>query len=104
MKASSKPREFHIHLGNLEPNTTSASILDYMKDSKVPIHVLNCEILYSSRVMKPRCLSAYMIIDAWDMDQAFIADNWPGEVIIRPWKVYRSRVYGQRVNDEDSWH
>ncbi len=104
MKASSKPREFHIHLGNLELDTTPTSILDYMKESKVPIRVLDCEILQSSRVAKPRCLSAHMIIDARDKDQAFVADNWPGEVTIRPWRVYRSRFRAQRVDDEDSWH
>ena len=41
IKASTKPREFHIHLGNLDLATTSDMVMSYIKDCGV-IRVLDC--------------------------------------------------------------
>ena len=76
IKASTKPREFHIHLGNLDFGTTSDTIISYIRDSGV-IRELDCEIIQSKRVDKLKCVSAHVTIDARDRDKGFDAANWP---------------------------
>lgn len=74
LKASSNPREHHVHVGNLDLGTTPESIKMFFNEHNIPIRILDYEIIHS-RHPKPRCLSAHIIIDAREKDNAYIADN-----------------------------
>jgi hypothetical protein len=95
LKASSKPREHHVHVGNLDMGTTPESIKMFFEEQKIPIRLLDCEIIHS-RHPKPRCLSAHITIDARDKDNAYIANNWPGDTTVRPWRHHRGYRSSQR--------
>jgi hypothetical protein len=102
IKASSRPREFHIHVGNLDLDTEPSMIQAYFKDNNVPIRVLQCEIVRSSRVANPRSLSAHVTIDALDKDKAFVPENWPEGVSIRSWRA-RTNFRSQGDSNRDNW-
>ena len=61
--------------------------------------MLDCEIIQSKRVDKLRCLSSHVTIDARDKDKAFDAATWPGEVPVRPWRVFNKGTRF-RFNDQ----
>jgi hypothetical protein len=102
IKASARPREFHIHVGNLDLDTEPSMIQAYFKDNNVPIRVLECEIVRNSRVTNPRSVSAHVTINALDKDKAFVPENWPEGVSIRSWRnrtIFRS----QGDSNRDNW-
>jgi hypothetical protein len=91
LKASQRPKEFHLYVGNLELDTTSEKIKDYIADSRVPIRLLSCEIVHSKRWAEPRALAAHVIVNSLDKDKALSADSWPNEIIVRPWRKPKIR-------------
>jgi RNA recognition motif-containing protein len=64
IKASSVPEEFHLHLSNLDLETTAAEVRNYFKKNSIPVRILDCEIVHSKKFDKPRCLSAHVTNDA----------------------------------------
>ena len=78
--------------------TTAEEVLGYGKENNV--RVSNCQIIRSKRIETPRSLCAHLTIDVRDKDTAFVADNWLGEINVRPWKVYNHnmRNYEHRVD------
>jgi hypothetical protein len=89
-KASTKPREFHLHLGNLELNTTADQIKDFVDNNNIPICILSCEIVRSTRWEEPRSLSAHVVINILDKEKALVPESWPDDVTVRPWRQRRS--------------
>ena len=44
-KASSKPREFRLYLGNIELDTSVEEITKYVECNNVPVRILSCDIV-----------------------------------------------------------
>ena len=78
-------------------------ISDYVKEHNVPIRVLDCEIIHSERFAKPRCVSAHIIIDARDKDNAFMADNWTGDITVRVWRSFSRNATNWKYHSENSY-
>lgn len=98
LKASSRPKEFHIYLGNLDLDTTEEQIKNYAESTSVPIRILSCEIVHSKRFVEERALAAHVVINANDKDKAFQSQSWPADVIMRPWR--RPKRYSQWGDDK----
>ena len=94
IKACLKPKEFHIHLGNLDINTASDIIKDYIKKSNIPIRILECEIIRSKRI-------ANLTIKATNKDKVFESDIWLGDVTVRPWKFSNRTIYDDQRNSDN---
>ncbi len=86
LRASQKPKEFHLHVGNLDLNTTEDQVKDYVAASGTNLRILSCEIVHSKRWSEQRSLSAHVIINANDRDLAFSSECWPLDVTVRPWR------------------
>jgi hypothetical protein len=104
-KASSQPKEFHVHLGNLELGTSHSMILDYVKEGNIPLRILSCEMVHSTRTTKPRSVSAHVVIDAIDKEKVFNPDYWPESVTVRPWrnKSNTAKLGFRREEDYPGW-
>jgi hypothetical protein len=89
LKASSKPRVFHLYIGNLDLDATPEKICSYVEANNVPVRILSCEIVHSSRFKEERALAAHVAINALDKDNAFSPLSWPCDVVIRPWRRLR---------------
>ena len=89
-------------MGNLDLDTTPDMIPDYIKENNIPLCVLSCGIVHSSRVDKPICLSAHVVIDASDKDKVFLTSNWSCGVTVRLRHVQTNRGMHQRDEYEFS--
>jgi hypothetical protein len=96
LRASNKPKEFHLYVGNLDVNSTE----DQVKENLLPhsIRILSCNIIRSSRYSDVRSVSAHLVIDAKDKDKAFSSDIWPSDALIRPWRQQRKANYWSSGN------
>ena len=95
--------EFHLQLGNLDFNTTSNINSDYVKEHNIPVRVLDCEIIYNKRFAKPRCVSVHIIFDARVKNNAFMADNWPGDITVRAWRSFSHNATNWNHRSNDSY-
>ena len=89
LKASGRPKEFHLYVGNLDPSST----MEQIRDNLTPhgVRVLSCDIVKSSRFTDLRSVAAHVVIDAKDKDTAFSSIIWPTAVTIRSWRQQRQR-------------
>ena len=90
LKASAKPREFHLYIGNLDIDTKSDFIQQCIVEKGTNIRVLSSDIVRSSRFEHLRSVAAHVVIDARDKDKALQPDSWPEDITIRPWHVKRA--------------
>ena len=68
-----------------------------MSEYKIPIRILNCEIVRSTRFGPSRAAAAHVTIDVRDREAALNPANWPVEAAVRFWR---------RSNESarDEWH
>jgi hypothetical protein len=52
-------------------------ILDYINEGNIPLRILSCEMVHSTRTTKPKSVSAHVVIDAIDKEKVFNPDYWP---------------------------
>ena len=95
LKSSSRPREFHLHLSNLDLDTTEDKIRSYVESNGMPVRILFCDIAHSERFKKEKASAAHVVINAMDMDKAFSSQCWPCDVVAKPWRCRQ---------DMSSWH
>ena len=69
LKASGRPKEFHLYIGNLDPSSTMEQIWDNLTPHSVC--VLSCDIVKWSRFSDLRSVAAHVVIDAKNKDTAF---------------------------------
>ena len=74
-KASSRPHEFHLHLGNLELDTSADEITKYVECNNVPVGILSCDIVQSTRWKEPRSLSAHVVVNLLHKEAALNPEN-----------------------------
>jgi hypothetical protein len=97
LKASTKPRPFHIYVGNLDIGTSSEDVKEHCQDSG--IKVLECELVRSRRYTDIRAVAAHVTIDMKDKDKAFQPGSWFDGVVIRAWRMEKR----SRDNHYDAW-
>ena len=78
-------------------------ILYNVKEHNVLVRVLDCEIIHSKRFAKPYCVSAHIIIDARDKDNALMAENWPGDITMCAWRSFSRNATNWNYRLEDSY-
>ena len=76
-KASSKKREFNLHLENLELDTSAEEITKYIECYNVPVRILSCDIMQSTRLKEPRSLPAHVVVNLLDKEAALNPESWP---------------------------
>ena len=90
LKASAKPRELHIYLGNLDNDTTADDIRDYVQANTISVRILACDIVHSSRFEETRSCSAHVTVNFLDKDKALSPDSWPDGSTVRQWRQRRT--------------
>jgi hypothetical protein len=106
LKVSSKPRQFHLYIGNLEIGTTIEDIRSHCSDAG--IRVLEFELVRSLRYTDVRAAAAHVIIDLRDKDKVMQPGVWFEDVVIRPWRIAQRKqndggFSGHKRNDWDDW-
>ena len=90
LKTSSKPREFHVYLGNFELGITTDTIRKYIEVNKVSIRLLHSEVVSSARWHNARVSAAHVVVDPLDKDTPLYSDSWPDNVTENPWRQRRT--------------
>ena len=89
LKASIKPKEFHLYIINLDVDTEATFIEQCVDEKGSQISVLDAEIVKSKRFNRVRSVAAHVIIDVKDKAKARDPENWPEGVKICPWRQKR---------------
>ena len=89
LKASTKPKEFHLYLGNLDIDAESNFIRHCVEARGTCIIIVNCEIVKSSRFEHLRSVAAHIVIDARHKEKALLPDSWEEGITIRSWRMRR---------------
>jgi hypothetical protein len=105
LKASNKPKEFHLYIGNLDISTEAKYIEQCINEKGSGINILDVEIVKTKRFNPIRSVAAHVIIDIKDKAKAMDPENWPENITIRPWWQKRQTMdvhskYGANWNDE----
>jgi hypothetical protein len=91
LKASAVPRQIHLYVGNLDINTTTEEIEEFVREVDPAIRLHHNEIVRSTRFSEPRCISAHISVSGIDREKVLCAELWPEEITIRPWRFYKPR-------------
>jgi hypothetical protein len=100
LKPSSRPRELHICVGNLDVGLSAESVKSYIE--KKGVKVFKSDILISRRFDNPRCCAAHVVVDNKFKERVLMSDFWPEDISVRLWHFPRQKLW-QPKDDQRSF-